>query len=254
MPSASANASTIDQLRRQLVQTQVETSDRAVFSTGFAGLDALLPESGLVSGSVVEWMSNTPGERAASIALKCSIGLLKNPGAFAVVDSDNSFHAASISHLGIPLERLLLIRPNAEQYRRSGEERRAETLWALEQLARCSGVCVVFAWIDRLSSTAQRRLQLAVEKSGVTVMLFRPGISAKQTSWSDLRFQVSASRFAPNSDDPGTLDSEICVRLLKCRHAVQSTGHVMLKVSDETGDVSEISELAGSAQTTPAAR
>lgn len=254
MSLSSAAASTIKELRRQLLQTHVEQTERVVVSSGFEGLDQLLPDSGLTNGSVIEWISDAPGLRTASVALKCAAKLLNKPGALAVVDADHDFHPASIEHLGIPLERLLLIRPGATRTSEanrlptlSSEQRRTESLWALEQLARCSGVCVLLAWIDRLSSTAQRRLQLAVENSGVTVMLMRPSIAARQTSWSDLRFQVSPVRNRRDS-----FDSEIQVRLLRCRNAVQSTGRVIMKASDETGDVCEISELARSAQTASA--
>lgn len=239
----------IQQLRRQLLRCQVTHATQTTVSSGYPGLDKLLPESGLPSGSVIEWVHDGPGLHSATLALHCAAGFLKKPGVLAVVDAQNDFHPMSLHHLGIPMPRLLVVRPclNHQTCGEPSQAQKSETLWTLEQLARCSGVRVVMAWIDHLSSTAQRRLQLAVEKSGVTVFLMRSSIALQQTSWADLRFHVQSVP-QPEADVNEFLTpskySRLSVQLVRSKNSVQRHGRVLLDCSHETGDVFEVSELA----------
>ncbi|MEZ6129421.1 MAG: hypothetical protein R3C59_12125 [Planctomycetaceae bacterium] len=258
----STSSVVIDDLRRQLLRSQITRTDRRVVSTGFERLDGLLPEQGLPSGAVIEWVSDSEGLRGASIALCCAAACLKDPGALAIVDTLHCVHVPALSHRGIPLSRLLLVRPGRSPQSGQVSEaelsqaQRSDALWSLEQLARCSGVRVVLAWVDRLSSTAQRRLQLAVENSGVTVFLMRPQTALRQTSWADLRFHVQSVPRPVTADGrgPQTVNtvSHIAVRLVRCRNRVQPQGQILLDYNHETGAVSETSELAGSATTAAA--
>lgn len=258
MSTPSAQSIAVEQLRRQLFQSQPTASRRAVVSTGFRTLDRLLPQSGLPCGSVIEWISGGSGMRATSIALKVSAGFLKRPGAIAVVDPMHSFCPTQLGQLGIPLSRLLLVRPMlspsslpsdsfADNSYQISTSQRSEALWSLEQLARCSGINIVMTWIDRLTPTAQRRLQLAVEKSGTTVILMRPSIALRQTSWADLRFHVQSRLAGPRQDgDIANMSSQMTVSLIRSRNSVQRQGNAVLECHHETGDVSEIPELARS--------
>ena len=266
MSSRSAQSLAVEQLRIQLLKSQPVALGHTVVSTGFRSLDRLLPQSGIPTGSVIEWVSSGSGLHAASIALKSSSGFLKHPGAFAVVDPIASFCPAQLEHLGIPLSRLLLVRPSGTQsgkvsaclgdvsYQLSASQR-SEALWSLEQLARCSGVKVVLTWIDRLSSTAQRRLQLAVEKSGTTVLLMRPSSALGQTSWADLRFHVQSQdqtqhqtqhQSSCNGGAVSAHSSRVTVNLVRSRNSVQRNGTAVFGCHHETGDVFEILELARS--------
>lgn len=264
MSAASARLETLNQLRRHLSGSQ-HHSERTIVSTGFHGLDQLLPQQGLPCGSLVEWISDVSGIRTGSIVLKCAAQLLQKPGAMAVVDPLHQFHPASAGHLGIPLSRLLLVRPGASTVSQRvnttteylpSQTQRSDALWALEQLARCSGVRVILTWIDRMSSTAHRRLQLAVENSGVTVFMIRPPQAIRQTSWADLRLlvqstAVTSQRSVQSSQEPSQL---ISVRLLRSKNSVQHQGSLLLECDDETSDVFETAELANSTAATSAAR
>lgn len=254
--STVSDQSPLEWLRRQLVGSQARPTDRSIFPTPFASLNALLPHRGLPSGSLIEWVSDTAGLRTTTIALKCAVPFLTKPGALAVLDPRHEFHAMSVSHIGIPHSRLLLIRPeHGDPASRSihsalSQTQRSEALWALEQTARNTGVRLVLTWIDRISSTAQRRLQLAVENSGVTIFLIRPVQALRQTSWADLRFHVQAAEVP----DEKKADRRMTVRLVRSKNAVQHHGAALLECDHETGDVSEVPELACSAATAKASR
>lgn len=244
----------VEQLRSQLRTSQPTVSDRNIISTGFNSLDRILPDRGIPAGSLIEWVSDGPGVRTTSVAIKTGSQFLNRPGAFAIVDPLQCLCATSLPHLGLPLNRLLLVRPKDSQklsrqaastnYHLPGESR-ADALWSLEQLARCTGVSVVLTWIDRLSSTAQRRLQLAVEHSGATVFLIRPQTVLNQPTWADLRFHVkTCSQPAMCDEDTAMIESNLEVTLVRSRNSVHKHGKATLECEHETGVVSETKQLA----------
>ncbi|MFM7055742.1 MAG: ImuA family protein, partial [Planctomycetota bacterium] len=194
-------------------------------------LDQLLPDGGIPSASVIEWVSEFPGQSAASLALRSAAPLLKHPGCLAVIDEHREFFPGAVSVHGIPLSRLLLIRIPPEATNSSplrlpksaaGLTEHSQALWALEQAARCRGVKVILARLHRCTSAVVRRLQLAVESSGVVLMLLRPAQALRQPSFADLRLHII--RHA----DEGLIRC-IQVRLLRARHSLQSAGTAMLR-------------------------
>lgn len=254
---ASASESVLQNLRAQLSRNSPQRLSQATVSTGLPLLDRQLPNQGLPSASVVEWVADGPGLQTVSLALNCGAAFMKQAGALAVVDAYCDFHAAALDSTGINLSRLLLIRPCQSSSAPTGHRTsmpshtggmlsstdRSDTLWALEQVSRCPGVRLVVCWIDRLSSTVQRRLQLAVERSGVTVFLIRPATALHQPSWADLRFHL---QYSSEKADLGIGHSSIQLKLVKTRNSITHNGQLQLDWDHETGAVREISELAHS--------
>lgn len=270
---ASASESVLQDLRAQLARTSPPRLSQETVSTGLPLLDRQLPGHGLPSASVVEWVADGPGLGTTTLALKCGATLMKKAGALAVIDPYNDFHAAALTGTGIDLSRLLLVRPKAIAERTAANQQmaqhsnhgnrlrtatpahtgghlsstdRSNTLWALEQVSRCPGVRLAVCWIDRLSSTVQRRLQLAVERSGVTVFLIRPATALDQPSWADLRFHLKCSQ---NLSDLDVGHSTVQLKLVKTRNSITHNGEIKLDWNHETGAVCEISELAHSGST-----
>lgn len=262
---ASASESVLQDLRAQLSRTSPQRLSQETVSTGFPLLDRQLPGQGLPSASVIEWVADGPGLRTTSLALKCGAALMQKAGALAVIDPYSDFHAAALTGAGIDLSRLLLVRPGASQSNHKGLQTatpahtgghlsstdRSNTLWALEQVSRSSGVRLAVCWIDRLSSTVQRRLQLAVERSGVTVFLIRPATALNQPSWADLRFHLQCSQ---KMSDLDVGHSSVQLKLVKTRNSITHNGELQLDWDHETGAVREISELAHSGSSLHEAR
>lgn len=243
----SSKTSVLQELRRQLAKVQPSGDEILHVPTGLCSLDRLLPGNGLPGSSIVEWVQQVPGIPAASLALFCIRPRLLSAGCLAIVDGQSEFHAEAALRLGIPVSRLLLIRPPRST------SNQADFLWALEQTARCSGVSAVLCWIDRISSTAMRRLQLAVERSSVCLHVVRPQSALRQTSWADFRFVVNpASLSDPEQSARGRVRL-LQVELVRSRTAVEHQGSVRFVVDCESGEIREaggmrqISELAGSA-------
>jgi protein ImuA len=237
MTSSAVRAKTIDALRRQLISSQKSGVEQKCVSTGLASLDQLLPNGGLPTSSIIEWISDDPGQGAASIALRSIAPMLALAGCLAVIDERHEFHADCVRAQGIPLSRLLLIRPprhtvdsstaGSSRFVRRTTLSQNQSLWALEQSARCPGVRVVLCWMDRCSSAVMRRLQLAVERSGVTIVLIRPANVLAQSSFADLRLHVQTVNppqtvFPPKARSQRQRD--YMVRLLRSRHGLEHQG------------------------------
>ncbi len=142
------------------------------FRTGFAEFDALLPESGLAFGAIHEILaepavlSHCRPEPAMTPAFWLARSALESrqTGAIVCCDPQARLYPPGLVALGIPLDRLYLLRP----------ARAAEVVWALSECLRCPGVAAVVAPVGRLTRVEARRLQLASEAGGGVGLLMRP--------------------------------------------------------------------------------
>ena len=260
MSAAAVRTRAIQSLRREVLASQRSQAIQQIVPTCLASLDALLPRGGLPTASVIEWISGDIGVSAASIALNAIAPMLTRPGCLAIVDERHEFHPAAACCTGTALSRMLLIRPERttsatpvishSRFVRQPSAAHSDALWALEQTARCSGVCVVLTFLEQASSSVMRRLQLAVERSGVTILLIRPASILHQPSFADLRLYVTADLPALASM---TRRRRLKVQLLRSRHGLQHTGFAQLEVDHETSAVHSISELADSKPATATA-
>ena len=66
-----------------------------------------------------------------------------------------------------------------------------QSLWAAEQALRSGNCSLVLLWVERVSATRIRRLQLAAEESNCMGILFRPLQQRQQASMAALRLQIT---------------------------------------------------------------
>lgn len=149
--------------------------------TGFAALDAQLPGGGWPRGALIELIAARPGVGELSLLLP----LLRTTPEHhwhAWIAPPFLPYAPALGAAGVPLERLLLIRPASA----------SEILWSTRQ-ATASGACsAVLAWPGRIDNAGLRRLQLAAEDSATPLFLFRPPEAVRQPSPAVLRLQLAA--------------------------------------------------------------
>lgn len=260
MSAAAVRTKAIQSLQRQLLATKQTQTSQQIIPTGLTSVDRILPHGGLPTASLIEWVSDDVGLHTASIALKSIAPMLTLPGCLSIVDERHDFHADAARCLGIPLSRILLIRPpraasvpsttSQSRFVRQASRAHSDALWALEQTARCPGVRVVLTYLELASSAVMRRLQLAVERSGVTIVLIRPVSILHQPAFADLRLHVTA---VPPALAGHSGCRRLKVQLLRSRHGLQHTEHAQLEVDHETGAVHSISELAYSKPATATA-
>lgn len=154
--------------------------DRRAFSSGCPALDRLLPEAGIVRGSLIEWLSDGAGSGAATLAMMVAREAASRGGVLVVMDSQKRFYPPAAAALGIDLERTIVVRTPRVQ----------DEMWALDQVLRCPGVTVAYAAVDKLDWRWFRRLQLAAENGGSLGLLLRPAWVHGQPSWSHVQLLV----------------------------------------------------------------
>ena len=149
-------------------------------STGIPGLDQLLPQRGLVPGTLTEWLAEETGSGAVQLAMLAAREALQN-GPLIVIDWPPMIYPPALERIGVPLEQTVFVRPDSL----------GDALWALEQSLRSPVPGAVFSRVGRLSSRVARRLQLAAEAGSTVGLLLRPGTARGQANWADVRFGVA---------------------------------------------------------------
>lgn len=184
-------------------------------TSGFRGLDRLLPAGGICRGSLVEWIGG-PASGAAALVLAVACRLVaarraeasdRSPGAarragagakggtIVVVDRRGRFHppavlpwieaaqgAAPRAPHDAPPGSLVVVRPAHDE----------DEIWAIDQALRCPGVTAVVAWPERATATALRRWQLGARGGGAVGLLLRPPRARRDPSWAQARLDVTA--------------------------------------------------------------
>jgi protein ImuA len=228
----------IQELARQLrrFEQSHRTAGAAVAKPGSAGLlEQLLPEGSLPPGSLVELLAEDEGTGVATLALLLTQPRWQAGGAVVVIEETARFYPPAAVGLGLPLERILLVRPGSP----------ADVLWAFEQSLRCRGVAVTVGRLERLSDQAGRRLQLAAEAGGGLGLLLRPIRARGQPSWADVRLRVEPLPLGPGAARD-SLQRCWQIELLRCRKGT-GLGAVRVELHHDTDSVRLVSELADSA-------
>jgi len=88
----------------------------------------------------------------------------------------------------------------------------------MEEVLKCNGCTAVVGEIQRLDLTASRRLQLAVEQSGVTGFILRSDLFSLNTIACVARWKVSPLRSSLPDGIPGVGYPRWNVELLKVRN------------------------------------
>jgi protein ImuA len=238
------NVLRIDDLRRRIEQLEtagpnrggmdtgdgVDTDD-GVVSSGCAGLDRLLPGRGFRRGSLVEWLADGQGSGAATLAmisarLACDKTETCEARTLVVVDRRGEFYPPGAVNLGVELQRLIVVRPDSK----------ADNDWALDQALRCPGVGAVLTWQRKLAGRTFRRLQLAVEQSGVLGLLIRPATARAEPSWAGVRLLVE-----PLLVRPLLGSRRLRITLLRCRGRASGQS-IDVEIDDETHTVHPVAE------------
>jgi len=145
---------------------------------GAAAIDDCLPWGGLAAGGLHEIRAEKADESGAALGFAAYLlGRLARArrGRLMWLTLSDHVHAPGLAGLGLPVERLLLVRPT----------RTADLLWAAEECLRCKGVAGLLADIDGADFRSARRLSLAARGSGVPgLMLNRGGpLGSALTRW-----------------------------------------------------------------------
>jgi hypothetical protein len=203
--------------------TTPRNSDLPVFSTGCRAIDRWLPTEGLLPTTLTEWIAAHESAAAGTLAMIAAAKRLQQipDRPLVIVDGEGSFYPPAAASLGIPLERMILLRPRGA----------ADAIWAIDQSLRCAAVAAVWAALPtQIDDRDARRLQLAAETGRTPGLLVRGFHARGKPSFSEVQFYVSQT--TASRDAQGRSGSAISVTLDRVRGGV--TGRQLAVQIDES--------------------
>ena len=168
-------------LIRDFQPVAVAKSGESSVPTGWEQLDSILPYGGWRSGQLVEWLGEVKGGGVGLLGLWSAWQVAQRGGVLVVLDNTGKFFPPAAAALGIHLSRMLVVSPQGK----------ADFDWTLDQVLRCRAVGAVWVNLPKIDNRAYRRLQLAVEQSGVFGVLVREQKCLPDPTWAHLRLRAT---------------------------------------------------------------
>lgn len=202
----------IEQLQQQILKLQSnQTYTQEAQVVGFGCMEDAFPRGVFARGAVHELISHTPeAATCTSGFISAILNKLVHKDSCCVWVSTiprRSIFAPALKTFGIDPERVLFVDAATQK----------QTLWVLEEALKCSSLSAVVGELTELNFNDSRRLQLAVEKSGVTgfVHRFKPRTENAVACVSRWKITPSASDLSANI---GVGFANWNVQLLKVRN------------------------------------
>lgn len=218
-----SKADTLAYLRGQIQKMEgykPENRSESV-SFGIPEMDDAFPAGTFPLGAVHEFISNGHEDTAATLGFSSAIfaSIAEKGGAILWITKTRSVFPPGLRIYGLDPEKIIFVELSRDK----------EVLWAMEEGLRTKGLAVVVGEVSDADLTATRRLQLAVEESGVTGFLMRidprkTGTSSCFTTW---KIESIPSQF--DNGMPGIAFPCWKVALLKVRNGTPKEWRVEWK-------------------------
>jgi protein ImuA len=238
----------LPELRERIRRIERPTAAvHGVLPFSIAAIDRVLLDGGLVLGALHEILGAGSDEEDGAVAAAFAAGIL---GRLTTQESSGDgmalwcllrpdLYGPGLAAHGLDPARLVLVRA----------ARDSEILWAMEEGLRAPGIAAVVGEVGTLPAVASRRLQLAAERSGITVFLLRRwragGQAARERNLPNAavtRWRITALPSQPLPREPGVGHPRWRIELLRCRGGEPACWEV--EGADATGHVSLASALA----------
>jgi len=177
---------------------------------GLGEIENSFPGGVFPKKAIHEFITIQPEHSAASdgfIAGLLSV-LMENGAACVWVSTSRHLFPASLSLFNVEPERIIFMDVQSEK----------DVLWITEEAIKCEGLAAVVAELNNVSLIESRRLQLAVETSGVTGFILRKDGNKKASTVATARWKVSPLPSVTQDGLPGIGFPRWQVELLKVRN------------------------------------
>jgi protein ImuA len=165
--------------------TELAPSQQPTVGSGFAQLDAELPNAGWPTGALIEILQTQAGSHEWRLLLP-ALRACGQQGRIVLVGSPHWPNLAALSSMGMPSGNLILVEASKP----------AERLWAAEQVLRCREVAALMVWLPQARSEQLRRLHLASASHANgqprLVFAFRPAQAVQESSAAPLRLRLAS--------------------------------------------------------------
>jgi len=179
-------------------------------SNDLAPFSAAFPGNVFPTGAIHEFISYQAAHAASTSAFITAVTskLIKNGGLCLWVGNSRKVFPAGLKHFGLEPDRVVFI--NAA--------RTKDALWIIEEALKCEALTAVIGEVKELGFTESRRLQLAVEHSGVTGFIHRHDPRSENAVACTTRWKITALPSLAEGNLPGVGHSTWDVQLLKVRN------------------------------------
>lgn len=235
-PAAEHKRALAQQLQKQInaLQGLGKTSPDAALS-GFAPFDSAFPDGCFPKSALHEFISYERSQAAATLGFMTALAgkLLRDNGICLWIGNDSTIFPAGLHAFGFPPDRMVFIRARKPK----------DLLWSFEQALQCEALTAVIADIPELGFTESRRLQLAVERSGVSGFLHRHQPLQENTLACTTRWKITPIPGKVIDNLPGLGYPAWDVQLLKVRNGRPNAWQVNWEQGCFTPAVSQTHEL-----------
>jgi len=179
---------------------------------GLGAIEDAFPGGIFPKRAIHEFITVIPEDSAASDGFIAGLlsALMKDGAACVWISTARGLFPASLSAFNVEPERIIFMDVATEK----------DALWIMEEALRCEGLAAVVAEVDSLSLIESRRLQLAVEESGVTGFILRKDARKMASTIATARWQISPLPSELEEGMPGLGFPRWQVELLKVRNGV----------------------------------
>jgi protein ImuA len=175
-----------------------------------APFSAAFPGNTFSTGAIHEFISYEVANAAATTGFVSGIvsKLSKEGGLCLWVAGGSKIYPAGLKYYGLEPDRIVFIHT----------ARPKEALWIIEEALKCEALTAVIGEVRELSFSDSRRLQLAVENSGVTGFIHRYCPKAENAVACTTRWKITALPSVVQGNLPGVGYSAWDVQLVKVRN------------------------------------
>lgn len=209
--------------------TQLARASGRTIDTGYPRLSTELPGGGWPVGALVELLVQQPGVGELRLLAPALAATRNRP--VALLQPPHEPSAQGLAHVGIPPEKLLLLRPPTM----------SDALWCAEQVLKAGSCGALLFWQQHIRLDSLRRLHLAAKTSETLFFLLRPLSAAIDASPAELRLTVQPAaqgarveiikRKGPSAAESLLLDLQVSPILLS-RHGRSSRSPIVVPVGD----------------------
>ncbi|WP_407430640.1 ImuA family protein [Arcticibacter sp.] len=177
---------------------------------GLGIVETAFPNGIFPTKGIHEFICAMPEHSAASEGfIGALLAVLMKDGAGCVwISTSRKLYPASLRTFNVDPERIIFMDVSKEQ----------DVLWIMEESLKCDALCAVVAEINSLNVTESRRLQLAVEKNGVTGFILRKNPRKAISNIATARWRISPLPSYNEEEMPGIGFPRWNVELLKVRN------------------------------------
>ena len=202
---------------------------------GLGAIENAFPNGVFPKKAIHEFITVEPEDSAASDGFIAGLlAVLMQDGAACVwISTQRKLFPASLCLFNADPERIIFMDVAREK----------DVLWIMEEALKCAGLAAVVAELGELSLIESRRLQLAVEHSGVTGFILRKDARKAASSVATARWKITSIASETENQMPGIGYPRWNVELSKVRNG--NPGSWTLEWSgDRFQEVGKVHEVA----------